>query len=165
MNNSFRRLRLDMTGRLHWPGAVCHPAGGRRTKARPATAPSCPWPWPGAASPPHPLGRLPPSARPPPPPPNDRRRNAGPASRCAGGGRQDTPVMASGSAKNGSAYFGGLKNDPTKPASLQFLHQKVRRLFLGRYWKNHGDRINTSEDINKKHEGRAESAPPFQCAC
>ena len=43
--------------------------------------------------------------------------------------------------------------------SLQFLHQKVRRLFLGRYWKNHGDRTNTLKDIRKKHEGRAESAP------
>ena len=41
-NNSFRRLRLDMTGRLHWPGAICHPAGGRRKKARPATAPGYP---------------------------------------------------------------------------------------------------------------------------
>ena len=50
--------------------------------------------------------------------------------------------------------------------SLQFLHQKVRRLFLGRYWKNHGDQTNTSEDINRKHEGMAESVPPpFQCAC
>ena len=37
VNNSFRRLRLDMTGRLNWPGVVCHPAGGRQTKARPAT--------------------------------------------------------------------------------------------------------------------------------
>ena len=42
VNNNFRRLRLDMTGRLHWPGAVCHPAGGRWTKARPATAPGYP---------------------------------------------------------------------------------------------------------------------------
>ena len=48
--------------------------------------------------------------------------------------------------------------------SLQFLHQKVRRLFLGRYCKNHGDRTTTLKDIRKKHEGRAESAPPLSSA-
>ena len=53
----------------------------------------------------------------------------------------------------------GDKIDPKKSTRLQFLHQKVRRLLLGRYWKNHGDRTNTSRDIHKKHEGRAESAP------
>ena len=110
----------------------------------------------------------PPSAWPAPPapgrpPPSDRPAQRW-ASRC-GGGAPGHPRHGISSAKNGSADFGGLKIDPPKSTSLQFLHQRVRRLFLGRYWKNHGDRTNTLKDIRKKHEGRAESAPPFQCAC
>ena len=77
----------------------------------------------------HPLapGRHPPSAR-PPPLATGRAQQAG-----EGGGRQDTPVMASARRKNESADFGSLKIDPQKSTRLQFLHQKVRRLFLGRY--------------------------------
>ena len=42
------------------------------------------------------LDRPPPPQRPAgTPPPTTGRRSAGPASRCGGGGRQDTPVMAS----------------------------------------------------------------------
>ena len=103
----------------------------------------------------------PPSARPPPTLETGRAQPAG-----AGGGAPGQPRHGISSAKNESADFGGLKIDPQKSTRLQFLHQKVRRLFLGRYWKNHSDRTNTSKDIHKKHEGRAESAPPpFQCAC
>ena len=127
-----------MTGRLHWPGAVCHPAGSRQKKARPATctAPGYPWPWPGAASP-HPLGRLTPkrSAGTPSAP---LQRPAGAALTQpdgAGGGAPGHPRHGISSAKNGSADFGGLKIDPTKSTSLPFLHQKVRHLFLGRCWK------------------------------
>ena len=158
--------------RLHWSAAV-YPAGGRRTKARPAAAPGYPWPWPGAASP-QALGRHPPppqrlagtpSAR-PPPPPSDRPAQRW-ASRCGrGGGGARTPPSWHQLGEKRKCWLWGPKNrPPPKSMSLQFLHQRVRRLFLGRYWKNHGDRTNTLEDIRKKHEGRAESAPPFQCAC
>ena len=81
----------------------------------------------------------PPSARPAPPPPQrpppaTGRRSAGPASRCGGGGgAPGHPRHDISSAKNGSADFGGLKIDPTTPTSFPFLHQKVCRLFLGRY--------------------------------
>ena len=132
------------------------------TKARPAAAPGYPWPWPGAASPQalsrHPLapGRHPPPAAP---------LATGRAQSAGAGGAPGHPRHGISSAKNESADFRGLKIDPQKSTRLQFLHQMVRRLFLGRYWKNHGDRTNTSKDIHKKHEGRAESAPPFQCAC
>ena len=129
MNNSFRRLRLNTTGRLHRPGAVCHPAGSRQKKACPVTAPGYLWPWPGAAfppsaRPPHPqaLGQHP---QPPPPPPATGWRSDGPASRCGrGGGAAGHPRHGISSAKNGSADSGGLKIDPTKSTSLPFFAPK-----------------------------------------
>ena len=86
VNNSFRSLRLDMTGRLHWPGAVCHPPPlpAIRDLDRAPSPPSA---------------RPPPQALRPPPPPATGRRSAGPAGRCGGGGRQDNPVMASAGRK------------------------------------------------------------------
>ena len=90
-----------------------------------------------APPPPQALGRHPPSAWPappapgrPPPPLATGRRSAGPA---GAGGAPGHPRHGISSAKNGSADFGGLKIDPPKSMSLQFLHQRVRRLFLGRY--------------------------------
>ena len=79
----------------------------------------------------------PPSARPgnhPPPqrpPSSDRPAQRWPSQPVRGA--PGHPRHGISSAKNGSADFGGLKIDPTKLTSLPFLHQKVRRLFLGRY--------------------------------
>ena len=111
----------------------------------------------------------PPSARPAPPsarsdplpapgrPPSDR---PGPASRCGGGGGARTPPSWHQLGEKRKCWLWGLKIDPQKSTRLQFLHQKVRRLFLGRYWKNHGDRTNTSKDIHKKTWGEGRISPP-----
>ena len=96
-----------------------------------------------------------------PPPATGRAQPAG-----AGGGARTPPSWHQLGEKR-KCWLRGLKNRPQKSTRLQFLHQKVRRLFLGRYWKNHGDRTNTSKDIHtKKHEGGQNlPPPPFQCAC
>ena len=114
-----------------------------------------------APPPPQALGR-----HPPPPPqhpagtPSDRPAQRWPSQPVGGGGAPGHPCHGISSAKNGSADFGGLKIDPLKSMSLQFLHQKVRRLFLGRYWKNYDDRTNTLKDIRKKTWGEGRICPP-----
>ena len=136
------------------PPSATRPVAAGRRLARPplpairdldrAPPPPSARPAPPSARPAPPSARPapPPSAR-PPPPPSDR---PGPDSRC--GGAPGHPRHGISSAKNECADFGGLKIDPQKSTRLQFLHQKVRRLFLGRYWKNNGDRTNTSKDIH-----------------
>ena len=85
--------------------------------------------------------RLPPPKRSAaPPPPNARPAPPAPApplatGRRQGGGTPGHPRHGISSAKNGSADFGGLRIDPPKSTSLQFLHQNVRRLFFGQVLK------------------------------
>ena len=140
------------------PSATRPVAAGRRLARPPLPAirdlDRAPPPPKRSAGTPSTRSPLPPSAR---PPPSDR---PGPASRRGGGGGARTPPSWHQLGEKRKCWLWGLKNRPKKSTSLQFLHQKVRRLFLGRYWKNRSDRTNTSKDIHKKHEGRAESAPP-----
>ena len=87
-----------------------------------------------APPPPQALGRHPPpSAWPAPQRPAPPLATGGAQPAGAGGGAPGHPRHGISSAKNESADFGGLKIDPQKSTRLQFLHQKVRRLFLGRY--------------------------------
>ena len=109
------------------------------------------------------LSRHPPSAWPAPPapapPPSDRPAQRW-ASRCGGGGAPGHPRHGISSAKNGSADFGGLKIDPPKSMSLQFLHQRVRRLFLGRYWKKSRRSNKYFERYSQKTWGEGRICPP-----
>ena len=61
--------------------------------------------------------------------------------------------------------LGGLKIDPQIDKSSIFAPKGAPFIFLAGM-----EKITTIERIlreifTKKHEGRAESAPPFQCAC
>ena len=150
-----------MTGRLHWPGpsATLPVAAGRRPARPPLPAirdldRAPPPPIRSAASPP--------STRPPPPPSAPTatgRRSAGPASRCGGGGARTPPSWHQLGEKR-KCWLWGLKNRSHKIDESSIFAPKGAPFIFRQVLKNHGDRTNTSENMNKKHEGRAESAPP-----
>ena len=126
------------------------------------------------------LDRAPPppkrSAGPPPPsawpapqrpaasPPSDRPAQRW-ASRCGGGAAPGHPRHGISSAKNGSADFGPI-NRPPKSMNLQFLHQRVRRLFFGQVLKQSRRSNEYFERYSQKNmRGGQNLPPPFQCAC
>ena len=166
MNNNFRRLRLDMTGRLHWPGAVCHPAGSRRKNVPPGHRSRLSVTLTGRRLLPIRSAASPPSARPPPPPsaPSSDRL-AQPADAGGGGGRrQDTPVMASARRKT-EALTLGLKNRPHKidessifaPKGAPFIFRQVLKKITAI------ERI-LRKILTKDMRGGQNLPPPFQCA-
>ena len=88
------------------------------------------------------------------------RRSAGLASRCGGGGRQDTPVMASARRKTEVLTL-GLKNRPPKIDESSIFAPKCAPFIFGQVLKKSRRSNEFFERYSqKKHEGRAESAPP-----
>ena len=132
------------------------------------------WPAPSAARPVaagRRSDRPPPQAvrdldRAPPPPPSAQPAQRRPSQPVRGEGasghpphhshmestRRKTQVLSLGANNSKNNFWRGLI---IAPKGAPFIFKQVL--------KNHGDRTNTSEDINKKREGRAESALPFQC--
>ena len=121
---------------------------------------------------PPPSRRLPPGrwrpdegspGRPPPPAPgrHPQRPAPPPSDRPAQGGTPGHPRHGISSAKNGSDDFGGLKIDPQNRRVFNFCTKRYAVYFWTGIEKIKAIERILRKIFTKKHEGRAESAPPF----